>query len=456
MKSTSSALLLVLLACSSTTAAAQSRAEIGIYHGTGNSRTVTYQIGSEALRTSSQTQLPLVLSTGDEVCISVPNAHTLLYSYDVKVDVDTTSPSPPNFGGVLAALQGLLPTPTKTGAATPGEPFQASDTVSQHIVEVINSYNANIKTLQNSLARTRTYIIQSAPAEEYDVQSMVVRNDGIRGLRALKQRLDTMQTIGWVYNNPNLGEEIKSFRDSQRAVFGSSVPPPAEELIQRLHSYAMTLLGQRDFVRSALSKAQPVWRNCQTLHQGQSTIRLITRAVQDSAISTPDSRTARDTGVLSSVIARTAYPRSVVEIAPVAFARYTALKRGYALQDGKIITVEPDQWEYRLGTVLSFTPHQFQLGKEGEAGFGFGIGLGFLGEEKPVSEFFFVPIQFVYRDWVRLGAGWGWSETRAGLKPGLQVGQAVPGTINGTDDLFETKPRQSWFLFLSLRGLSLK
>jgi hypothetical protein len=425
--------------------------EVQLYHGSGNSRTVAYQVGGSAYRPSLQRDLSLSLSEGSRVCVNVLNAYPLLFSYRVASVLDTMPPAAPDLGPFVKILAGFLPKEA-LAAAHAGAPAVLADAQAQRLVTVIKLYGGNIEALRTDLAQVRQYIVEGALPERFDQATLLPVVDTVRGLEAVKARVRAMRTQGWRFNNPRLAADVEAFRLEQLASFQGNVPDYAATTIAKLNEYSTDLIRQRDVLRQAVENAKPVWRECHTLKPGATTLTLHVNRPQDTTLVSA----ARDTGQVISVVARTHYARPLVQIAPAAFARYTDIENGYAIRDGVLVTSDPEDWEYRLASMLVINPPAWQFGEDAEMGFSVGLGVGFLGEDKVVSDFFLVPLQFSVRDWVRVGLGWGWSEEHTTLKPGYALNQPVQGTVEKVDDILDTRRKNSFFLLFSLNGLTLR
>lgn len=437
--------------------------EVTVYHGKGNSQAIAYEVGAGGRQLTSQRQLELDLPEGSRVCLTLLNAHTPFFNYSFRTAVDSSLPTPPDFGNVLTILNAAV----SAGAGPAGQPFtkgRSSDrpvamrnlafggTPSRERLDsVYNSLRTNVEALESQVGEVRAAIIQSVSAEELRPVELRVETDGERGLGHAQNVIATQPDDPGAFNDPKLAETIEGWRsEALEAIGGRSADPVGRELVNALHARALTLLAARNAIQNTYASAQTSWRECRALPRGKSTIHLAALPREGSQYTGQ-----RDTGNIVQVLATSDYRRDVVELVPLAFLAFPRNVTGFGLVGDTVVEDRKyaEEAVFRLGTMLTTSP--FRFGPASEWAVGPGIGAGILGGDKPALSDFFLGGLISWRDWIRMGAGYGFSQAPARLSDGAQVGQPLPlgDGREGLDDFIDRKRVGTWFLTFTLSGL---
>jgi hypothetical protein len=444
-------------------------AEITVYHGQGNSQAVSYEIGDQGRRASSQRDLSVELPVGTRVCMNVLNAHTPGFSYAMQVSVDSTPPTPPSFGGLLSLLSAVIPgAGTETAAALSGTESRveqarsalrargASAPNSGVLESVIDDYQLNLGNLERDLRDAKDAIRLSLFPETLLPAQFQTATDEERGIRYAQRVISHLDSDSGRFNDPKLQETIKGWKDAAMASvsgFPEDEKQHAKLVIDALDRQAQTLLATRDAVRDTYLRATTSWRECKALTSGTSTMML--RALPRLA---SDFEGQRDTGKIVQVTAVSNFQRNALEIVPLAFVAFPHNVTGFAIVNDTVAenVKYADNAAFRVGTMVTATPLRF--GQAAEWAFGPGIGTGIIGGDKPALSDFFLGGLLSWRDWLRVGGGYGFSQAPARLINGAAVGKPLP-LGNGREslnDFIENKRVGTWFLSFTFSGLKIK
>lgn len=434
-------------------------AEITVYHGQGNSQAVSYEIGRQGRHGSSQRELELELPEGTRVCLNVLNAHTPGFSYALRVAVDSTPPTPPDFGGLLELLTSVLPQASGEAARVTERVLFPNvqsarilrlDELPSTLEEMIDIYKRRIAYLEMELNRSKEAIRLSLLPETLQPANLQVATGERRGLRYAQEVIGGLSSQPGHFNDPNLQQSIDGWKEAAEASPGGQTPS-AKVVIEALHQQATTLLVARNAVRDTYMKAGPSWRECRAITNGATTVRLA------ATPRSPDGFTNQRDTLLVQVTATSDYRRNVVEIVPLAFLAFPRNKTGFGILNDTVVedVKYAESASFRVGTMVTTTP--FRFGRTNEWAFGPGIGTGIIGGDKPALSDFFLGALISWRDWLRLGAGYGISQAPARLINGAAVGETLP-LDEGRDklsDFIENDRVGTWFLTFTINGLKI-
>jgi hypothetical protein len=452
----------------------RSPTEVMVYHGRGDSRAVTYEIGTDHRTLTGQRQLDLSLPEGARVCLDVMNAHTPFFSYDLRTAVDSSSPKPPEFGNVLTILNAAVTTQSsvsgsRSEALTEGRPRELPNSVASPRAGEMNllrtpemgtfesvylAYKERVDTLEADVRRARNAVLHSVQPEDLRPTEVIVVKDQQRGLSYAQRSIDALNAEPGRFNDPKLASTVEAWQSRALGQLGGDAASDmAQLMVNSLHARSVTLLAARNALRETYGRASLHWRDCRAIGRGKTTIALGVRPRD-----TTQYALQRDTGSIFSVIATSDYPRNIVELVPLAFVAFPSNVTGFGIENDVVVedVKYADDASVRIGTMLTTTP--FRFGSASEWALGPGIGTGIIGDDKPALSDFFLGALVSWRDWIRLGAGYGFSEAPLRLRDGAQVGQRLPLSEGreSLDDFVEKKRVGTWFLSFTLSGLKLK
>ncbi|HVI78333.1 MAG TPA: hypothetical protein VM715_09225 [Candidatus Acidoferrum sp.] len=430
-------------------------AEITVYHGQGNSQAVSYELGTQGRRSSSQRQLELSVPEGTRVCMNVLNAHTPGFNYALRVSVDSTPPTPPNFGGLLELLTSVIPgSGTAAGTAlnalrNESQKAQELDALNQSDPDsvFIATYTARLDSLEKDLQTAKEAIRLSLFPETLVTGLTQAPSNERRGLRYAQEQINALPSSEGRFNDPKLEETITAWK--QNAPQSATMT----RVVDALHKSAMVLVAARNAVRDTYSKAAASWRECRAITNGVTTMKLaVTPRSMDEFTG------QRDTGSLVQVTATSDYRRNVVEIVPLAFLAFPRNVTGFGVRNDTVVegVKYAESASFRVGTMVTATPLRF--GSSNEWAFGPGFGTGLIGGEKPALSDFFLGGLISWRDWLRMGVGYGVSQAPAGLINGAAVGKPLPlgEGREKLSDFIENRRVGTWFLTFTINGLKIK
>lgn len=436
-------------------------AEVTVYHGQGNSQTVSYELGTQGRRSSSQRQLEIGVPEGTRVCLNVLNAHTPGFAYALRVSVDSTPPTPPDFGGLLNLLTSVVPATSAQTTKDVEALFRSTAAGRSRLApaaagpgtlrEIIDKYKLRLKTLQVELGKVREAIRLSLLPETLLPAQFSTATGENRGIRFAQQEISALPDSAGHFNDPKLEQTIEAW--NTEAVPVASGDPDATAVVEAFHQQALTLLAARNAVRDTYLKAAASWRECRAITNGTTTMKLA--AIPRSL----DQFTGqRDTGNLVQITATSDYRRNVVEIVPLAFLAFPRNVTGFGILNDTVVenVKYAESGSFRVGTMVTTTPLRF--GASNEWAFGPGIGTGLIGGDKPALSDFFLGGLMSWRDWLRMGVGYGVSQAPARLINGAAVGKKLP-LGDGRDklsDFIENQRVGTWFLTFTINGLKIK
>lgn len=160
---------------------------------------------------------------------------------------------------------------------------------------------------------------------------------------------------------------------------------------------------------------------------------------------------AREVGRLMQVHVSPIYDRPVIELIPIAFGIYAKRVPQFSLRNNVIAREEGDEFRFRAGTMMVANMVPFH--PDQSVSLGVGVGFGFFGEGKPLSDFL-VGSLVSYRDLFRVGLGFGLSELPNSLKRPAAEGDPLPSNAGNITDVVETKKRGAIFMLFNMTGLS--
>lgn len=454
----------------------QPEAVIRYYHGTpGRSRPITYELDHGILETSKN-GFVFTRPPGSRLCIQVVNAHPILYGYSLATAIDSTPVAIPDASALVAALNGLLgPTnaTTRPAAGTPATSLTQSATAAQRELSAaimeslsgrnplvdgppreyntgvawVDAYLKKLGPLYNDVSRAQSIARESDQPEEFSEIEAAPSEGG--GFSSAQAWIRALPSTSGRFNDPSLASEIREWTRIARDSFRNDTTDGGRlqtVLLDALNSSAETLLRVRDALRASYTGVPRSQRLCATVPNRPM---FVTLGVHRRDTATAK---ARDAGKLLRVKVNPIYERPVVELIPVAFSVYARRVPSFSLRDGLIERQEGDEFRFRGGFMMLANLKNFQADQS--VTFGTGLGFGFFGEKKALSDFLFGFV-ISYRDLFRTGIGAGLAELPHTIKRPAQVGGPLPPDVGNIDEAVETKKQGALFIIFNMTGLSL-
>jgi hypothetical protein len=320
--------------------------------------------------------------------------------------------------------------------------------------EMYNEYMTKISLLDADVARARRAIIASAEPESLEPTTLVLQPGDKKGLSHIKQviaQLGEEESPGR-FGDEKLEETVKGWKTIAEKRFGGKPKDYVQKLIDLLNQRATAVLASRNAIRTTYAGLGGTYRECQKVGAGTTTLSL---AIQ--AKDTAQFGKARDTGTPIIVTARSEYQRELLEVLPIGFLTFPSHKTGFGIENGLVAenVKYANDVAFRAGLMLASSP--FRFGEINEFAMGFGIGTGLVGDSKPALSEFLVGALGSWRDWLRVGLGYGFSQTPKALKNGATLGSALPLSTENKklDDFIDTEAARSFFLLFTISGLKL-
>ena len=403
---------------------------VRVQHGISGSGIAGYQRGKEVVTYQNlQPRLTgLKLKQGDSICVDVVNAHTVFYGYSTATVVDTTAEKlPAALATIAALLQPLVPgmsMVTTTGG-------------------VVDEW-ATLAIVVNSAPRSTAF--DSAVADFYklmgplsiviaDVQKEVKRSD-ILGIDHAKNHVEKLPLSPTA---DDLKAWLKTAEDNV----------PVTERAHRMALAALMAYGEQLLaIRAALQKTYPrnlldVSTHCSALGRGETTVTLkVARKVEHAQ---------RVGETLATVVVDPAYERGFIEAFPLFLVAHADDVPQFALDNGVIVrTVDDDARLYRAGAAMVLN-----LPGSGEIGYGPAIGFGVAtGGTLSLADLFIGGV-VSYKDYVRIGIGYGSSQVPSGLEAPAVVGEPLAAG-HVLDELITREDQRAWYITIALPKLTLK
>jgi len=451
---------LVLAACATTF----TPAEITVYHGApNNSQAVAYELGTQGRHLSSQHQLELQVPEGTRVCLSVLNAHTPGFTYSLAATVDSAPPTPPDFSNLIGLLTAVIPGASADAtnraveliarSAPAAARVRAAPERLSPVDSVMKLYREPLQWLDQDIGTVKAAMRLSLSPETLLPMELRTASGENRGLAYAQQVIRERDASAGRFNDPNLAATIAGWKQAADAVAATDPTGTASEMAGVYHQRATALLAGRNAILDAYGKAPLTWRDCHAVTNGRTTLNL-----RAQARAKDDFNGQRDTGNVVQVIATSNYRRNVVEMVPLAFVAFPRNVTGFGIVNDTVRedVKYADNAAFRVGMMLTTSPLRF--GPTNEWSFGPGIGTGVIGGDKKALSDFFLGGLVSWRDWLRLGGGYGVSLAPSRLINGAAVGKPLPlgqGREKLTD-FIDNRRVGTWFLTFTVTGLKLK
>lgn len=425
-------LLLILLPVLVRAAAAQD-IHVRVQHGEGASGIVGYQRGSEVVRYDvPQLRITrLTLSPGDSICIDVENAHPVFYGYSITAAVDTsTEKLPAELVSVAALLQALLPgAPVAAARPTPAGAMARDDWMRSVVTEAP-------KSPLDSLVKDYYKLMGDLSSAIVRVQAEVKRSD-VQGIRHAKEQVATLPAT------PSSDDLAKWFDAAKSKITAKDTVNAM--VVAALKSHGESLIASRAALQQTYARNVPeIARNCAALGAGETTVTLKVGKKVDFA--------ARDVGDhIATVVAEPAYQRAAIEAFPLFLVALANDVPRFGTENGVIVrTVDDDARLYRAGAAVVLN-----LPGSGTVAYGPALGLGVsTGGDLSLSDLFLGAV-VSYKDYVRLGIGYGSTEVPSGLRAPAKIGAPL-GESQVLDELIIRADRRAWYFTIALPKLTLK
>lgn len=145
------------------------------------------------------------------------------------------------------------------------------------------------------------------------------------------------------------------------------------------------------------------------------------------------------------------FKRSTLELIPVGNFLFAKDIKEFYVEDGMVQSRLKNKTSFAPGLVLNINLAQFGYSKQMSAGVG--LGYKFSANNDALTNLYFSTL-FSYKDFFRVGFGFGFASYPNSLKDGLIEGNLLPANIKNIEDVVEYKERPTAFLTIAFTGLN--
>ncbi|MEP7198038.1 MAG: hypothetical protein ABI851_16080 [Saprospiraceae bacterium] len=382
---------------------------------------------------------PIHLRQGEKFSIKLLNPNPLYYSYEVKYEEQEDQTEDKSISDALLVLNTVLSsrfTINRVDGAQTLEPtFEAYKNAINQLVE-------DIKTAQKILVNS-------------DVPE--IENEALNPSRGtgLKYALD--QITGNVGNNGSL-----ILSDKKNRFLSSTLSTDLDDLVK-------SIVGIDEFIKSSLillnnSLVQNV-NEIKKKVNGIETELLsefivkerITKVVLiikpiDLANSNLSRRINKENESIEIATIVPFYKWSKIELVPVGNILFLNNVKEFYIENNVVNSRLKNKATFSTGVVLNINVAPF--GEREEMSVGLGLGYRITENSEQLQNLYFSSL-LSYKNFIRLGLGFGFASVPFGLKNDIIEGQLLPDNLNNLDDLIIYKEKFTGFLSIAFTGLGL-
>jgi len=411
-------------------AQAQAQTLVSFYHGRDGDSKVVGATATDSV--TGRRQFTWEQRSGSEVCVRVLNANPARYSYMLNAEVDTSTPKLPQ-----------LPSGLAEGITSIAEAY--SSTARSRNIPAVNDSLIRFADLLDSLAfdlLRADSIVTDADSPELLAEVLAAAQSPV-GFRHAKVKLAQLQGVRGRFNDRKLSETIGTWASAARRVAQGN--PVAMQFATALGAFGETLISRRDAIQASYITTSAEVRTCAKVGNGNTTITL--------KVARRDSTAIRDTGSqYFTTVVKPTYERGTVEITAAAFMGIATGISSFSVVNDTVRETRGSVFPVRVGAVFLYNAVRF--GSQGEGALGIGLGFGFLGEKKALSDVFGTGV-LSYRDMFRIGFGLGRSTVAGRLKAPASIGAPLPPNAGKLEDLVESRGALAGYIVFQIAGLDL-
>jgi len=146
------------------------------------------------------------------------------------------------------------------------------------------------------------------------------------------------------------------------------------------------------------------------------------------------------------------YKRSTLELVPVGNFLFAKDLKEFYIENDVIKSRSKSKTIFQPGVELNINLVSFGYSKEMSAA----IGLGYkFSDEGDTFDNLYLSTLFSYKNFFRIGAGFGFASYPDGLKNGLKEGDTMPEDVANLEDVIEYREKPTVFITLAFTGLNL-
>jgi len=370
------------------------------------------------------------LRQGEQFAVRILNPNPLFYKYEVKYDEQEDEVESKIITDALTVLNGILA--TRAGAS--------------NLDKTYNQYSGAINNLLEDIQAAQK-LINDSEVPELEISALNGERNG--GLKfATDQILGKVQpgvrlqlsTAKYRFLSPTLNkdlDELLNAIDGLDQISKRSLDALNKSIVQQVNGIKEKMLNVETEIDSKFTVTSKT-----------------TKVVLTILPIDPDnhdlSRLTVDQIEIATIVPY--YQRAVLELVPVGNFLFAGDVKEFYVEDDVFKSRTKTKTTFAPGVVLNANVASFGYRKEMSAGLGLGYKLA--KSEDAIDNLYFSAL-FSYKEFLRVGLGFGFAAYPNSLKDGLQEGDSMPSNITNIADLIEYKDKPTMFLTLSFAGLSL-
>jgi len=416
--------LLMIVAAFITSWCTFSQEHLLVYHGSGNT--------TQVFRASDKNSVlnpTIKLEQGEVLTVTVVNPNPLLYSYTLKTADIEIKTEEKEVTDLLATFSTILASRSTGFSAT--------------VQTNTNRYKNIIEQLTKDINQAKTYIINSDTPESI---AQALAFDPTVGFRKALTDINGMPNTQYRFNNANLLSDLNALADS------AGVDTFEKEAFKLLNSSLVEKINEIK-KQTSFATTQTIWRQDFKISDKSTQISIEIEKIDKNNNTLRRDGNASAPFVINVAVVEPYFKRAILELVPVANITYAGDYNEFYLEDNIVKSRERSKTTINSGIILNVNIKRFGDTKEMAVGLGPGYKFNSQGND---FENFYLSALFSYKNFLRIGAGFGYSQVPTDeLKGGIQVGDALPADISDLNDLIQYKEKPSVFLTISFTGLNL-
>jgi hypothetical protein len=418
-------IILLLLCCLLTTVHAQT---IFVYHPRTGESIKTYN--SEKNPFDGK---PLHFKQGEKFTIRLLNPNPLFYKYEVKYEEQKEESEDKTITDVFALLNTVL----------------ASRLIDSKADPTYDQYKGAINTLIGDIKLAKQIIDGSDVPELEDPALHGGRAAGVKF--AVDQILGKVQPGGnlqlsdakYRFRSPTLADDLTELMNN--------IESPDEVLKRALKLLNSSLVQQVNDLKKSMSDIKTEIDSEFIVTDKTTKVLLSIAAVdpKNGSLARPLTKAEAPIEIVTIV---PDFKRSTLELVPVGNFILAKDAREFYVENGLMQSRLKNKTTFEPGLVLNINLVPFGKSKEVSAGVGLGYKISL--NSNALENLYFSTL-FTYKNFFRVGFGFGFASYPNTLKNGLKEGQAIPSNVENIEDIIEYREKPTAFLTIAFTGLNL-
>lgn len=399
----------------------QNKIDIFVYHGTNN--TTLWDYGKNQFLSD----IPIIKAKGQTVNIRIVNPNPLFYSYEFKQNDVEIKEDFPDISSLLAVVRSTMA----------GSEALFNDGTDYDV------YLRTLTQLEAEVEKAKVYLKESDKPETLEE---AVSGGTTGGLKLAIVKIDEeLSNEPGHFNSATLADDLKNALEAIPDSTGMDVTT-----IKAFKALNIYYIQEVNEIKALISPngLQSVITSTFNVTEKETKIVLTIKAKDSN-----NQNLQRDVKEITIATVQPLFERAAVELIPVAIVRFTKDISEFYTENGIVRQRIHDDVSFLPGVIFNVNVASF--GETKEMAVGIGLGYSISTKQNQFNQFSLSSL-LSYKNFLRMGFGFGYSSYPSGLRDGGKVDDILPANVKDLNDIIDYESKAGFFISFSFTGLKLK